>query len=305
MEDPNNQQPVENKPADQVEGQAQPPPVEEFSLDDIDQFLKAEDPEFVNKLAEISADKNLHAIEIEVEDKRTLFLRMKEFFWKWSVLIANGVEDQSLRVYKFLLRLARSFLGLLREGFLNLKSSTQSVFTAYSRLSGRLKLAFVGTSLLAIGFIGAFYWVAKTNWIFQSKALFMTSFADRAEEAFTFDESDHLEPFLDNIRSTPNILLIEKSVVNIRPSASSGSNPMVAFELFIEGFNPEVVAEIKRREGFYRDIIHQTTSKFSYDELEYAEGKKELLGVLQKELNSVVQRGQIKAIRLKTIVLKP
>lgn len=305
MEDPNNQQPVENKPIDQVEGQAPPSPAEELSLDDIDQLLKEEDPEFVNKLAEISADKNLHAIEIEVEDKRTIFLRLKEYSWKWSVLIANAAEDQAIRIYQFLLRLARRLLVNLKEALLSLKSSIQSVFTAFSRLSGGLKLAFVGTSFLALGLVAAFYWAAKTNWVFQSKALFMTSFADRAEESFTFDESDHLEPFLDNIRSTPNILLIEKSVVNIRPSASSGSNPMVAFELIIEGFNPEVVAEIKRREGFYRDLIHQTTSKFSYDELEYAEGKKELLGVLQKELNSVVQRGQIKAIRLKTIVLKP
>ncbi len=80
---------------------------------------------------------------------------------------------------------------------------------------------------------------------------------------------------------------------------------MVAFELFLEGFNPEVVAEIKGREGFYRDLIHRTVAKFTYDEVESVEGKKELLGVVRKELNSVVRQGQIKVVRFKTIILKP
>ncbi len=133
----------------------------------------------------------------------------------------------------------------------------------------------------------------------------MTTMFSKAQEKFSFEDTAKTEPFYDNVRSTPNILLIQKSIVNIRPSASSKSNPMVAFELFIEGYTPEVVAEIKAREGFYRDLIHNTAAKFSYDELESVEGKKEFLGVVRKELNSVVRRGQVKHVRLKTIILKP
>lgn len=80
---------------------------------------------------------------------------------------------------------------------------------------------------------------------------------------------------------------------------------MAAFEIFLEGINPEVVVEVKEREGMFRDLIHRTTAKFSYDELDTPEGKKELLKSIQQEINSVVRRGQIRAVRLKTFILKP
>lgn len=278
---------------------------DEFSLDNVDEILKDADPEFLNELSAISADKNISIAEIEIDDRPPLKVRVKAFLWSTSKRVSNRLRDTGIIIYRRGWKFLKANAFRVRDLLKALLGWIGGLLAAFKRLSGKMKLFFVGLVLVAGGLTGAFYWLAKTRWLFNARDLFVTSMASRAQEKFEYDDTVETEPFYDNIRSTPNVLMIQKSIVNIRSSVSSGENPMAAFELFIEGFNPEVVAEIKAREGFFRDLIHRTVAKFSYDEIESVEGKKELLGVVRKELNSVVRQGQVKVVRFKTIILKP
>lgn len=280
------------------------PEDQELSLEDIDQLLQKEDPEFFNKVSAISSDK-LSAAEIDETDFRGFKRRFKDFALKWSIRISNSIRDLALLCWRGGKAGFWKSVDAAKSGLAQLRSYLGHKQVLWSRLSRGLKLFFF---LVVIGTLGAgyaFYWNLKTHWLFKTKDLFIASMEDRASEKFDLSDSEKLEPFFNSVRVTPNILLIQKSVVNIKPSASSGRNPMVAYEIFLEGINPDVVAEVKEREGMFRDLIHRTTAKFSYDELDTPEGKRELLRTIQQEINSVVQRGQIRAVRLKTIVLKP
>lgn len=278
---------------------------DEFSLANVDEILQGADPAFLTELNAISADKNISIAEIEIDDRPPLKVRIKAFLWSTSKRVSNRLRDTGIIVYRKGWKFLKGNALRARDAGKSFGATVGGWLAAFRQLALKMKLLFVALVLVAGGLLGTFYWQAKTRWLFNAHDLFVTSMASRAQEKFEYDDTVETEPFYDNIRSTPNVLLIQKSIVNIRASASSGENPMAAFELFIEGFNPEVVAEIKVREGFFRDLIHGTVAKFTYDEIESVDGKRELLGVIRKELNSVVRQGQVKVVRFKTIILKP
>ena len=135
-------------------------------------------------------------------------------------------------------------------------------------------------------------------------SLFLTSFAEWGLDVNTYNPFTESEMFFDNSRLLKNIVTIKKMVANIKPSESSGPNPMLAFELNIEGMTSVVVVEIKDREAEFKDLILRTAEELNYDDLSGADGKKNLSERILNVINSNLTQGQIRKVLYKSFVLK-
>src|SRR5438105_4655519 len=68
---------------------------------------------------------------------------------------------------------------------------------------------------------------------------FLSSMSGVATRVNTFDETAQMEDFNSPLRHPEHIVLLGKQVANIKPSATSTSKPMVAFEIFVEAGSKE------------------------------------------------------------------
>lgn len=306
----------------------------ELDAETVDQFLNLQDPEFAAKLENMSADKELTLAQLEIDDetaalhdeiekwrtskgiRRPLYLVMP-FLPKLSLLLQRQkfrfvawFRVMRIRVVNWLKYLVTDGRKGLQNKILNLlssvKKSLKSFFADFKSLSLRLKLAFAGLLILFFGSI-FLVWAG-----FQGKLLpkaesdlFLLDMEKLADKTIELKRDEIFENFYDNVRSTPNMLLIQKIVVNIRASKQSGSNPMFAAEFFVEGLNPDVVIEVKDREPYFRDLIQRTIEDFTFDQLESSEGKQLLVQALLREMNRNLTTGELRNIRFKTLIIKP
>lgn len=150
---------------------------------------------------------------------------------------------------------------------------------------------------------GIFKVINFKNWN-KPDSLFLTSYAEWGLDVNTYNPFTDSEMFFDNSRLLKNIVTIKKMVANIKPSESSGPNPMLAFELNIEGMTAEVVVEIKDREAEFKDLILRTAEELNYDDLSGADGKKNLSERILNVINSNLTQGQIRKVLYKSFVLK-
>lgn len=156
---------------------------------------------------------------------------------------------------------------------------------------------------MIVVFILIFKIVSFKNWN-KPDSLFLTSYAERGGQVNTYNPLTDSEMFFDNSRLLKNIVTVKKMVANIRPSESSGPNPMLAFELNIEGTSNEVVIEIKDREAEFKDLILRAAEELSYDELSVSDGKKNLSERILNVINSNLTQGQIRKVLYKSFILK-
>ena len=305
----------------------------ELSTDEIDHFLQVQDPEFASQLLEISKDKNMTMTEVEV-DVETASLHDELERWR----AATGIKARLYRVFPWLpqasLRMdrigfrifviARAINILVRNlghdwgvvgrrrtqiliirNFRAFKNRLIRFISEMKGLSLRLKLAFGGLLVLFVGCLVLVSIAWKGKLLPQEPELFITDLAMHAAEVYEVNEEQGFENFYDNIRTAPNLLLIQKIVVNLKASQNSSPNPMLAIEFFVEGLNPDVIIEVKDREPFFRDRIQRASEEFAYDDLTSIDGKRRYLQVLLKDMNHQLSTGELRNIRIKTLVLKP
>lgn len=307
---------------------------DDLTEEDIEKFLSLKDPEFIEKMKVIESDKELSLSQIEVDDE-TAALHDEIDRWRNS----KGIKKLLYIFFPFLPRLnlmqlrmrARLFawFRMMRirivtklkyvatEGRKNLVKNSKEVFAkigkslkksigGFKALSLKLKLAFLAFIVLCISG-GFLIWATWTGYFFKlgDEELFLKSLDSIAINSIVIESDSEYENFYDNSRSTPNLLLIQKIVVNIRPTAQSGKNPMFATEFFVEGLTPDVLIEVKDREAFFRDLVQRTTEEFNFDQLSSVEGRKVLVNALLREMNRNLTTGELRNIRFKTIVVKP
>ena len=306
---------------------------EEMSPEDLDGFLAAQDPEFAAKMKEISKDTALSIVEPEV-DEETSELHDEIAKWKDS----KGLKKKLVTIFPFLPYITVRFnrlifrimaifrgMGIHAKHFVDYMRTTgrhklqallilaikktggklKHALTEFGALSAKLKIALFGLVFLFFGAIYVFYLTLNGKVWPTETELFLTNLDAHAGQVYQVNKEEGFENFYDNIRATPNLLLIQKLVVNIKPSPNSGKNPMLACELFLDSISPDVIIEVKDRETFFRDLIQRTTEEFDYDTLSSVEGKKQYLKVLMKEINKQLTTGELRNIRIKTIVIKP
>lgn len=306
----------------------------ELDIDDVDRFLDQQDPDFTRNVGAIGKDKNLKAADIDDLDVeaaalfeetqkwaqsrglRRLIFRVFPFAPRVSIglrrlwfKLLKGLRTAWILAknesHDFLIRAWKGTIQGIKDGATNSKEAWRNYRMEMRRMPKRIKRLYYLTGLIVILAGVGIYYAVTGKILPKDKDLFLTNVEDIASESFEYQPGEDQELFYDNLRSMPNLFLLPKIVANIRPSHNSESNPMVAVEFFAETFTPEVMFELKDREPLIRDVAQRAVEEFSFDELESPQGKQKLTQVVSRELNRVLTKGQLKSLRLKTIVLKP
>lgn len=147
--------------------------------------------------------------------------------------------------------------------------------------------------------------VYKAHFWHEETKLFIGSYSDLGLVANDYDMTENVEPYYDNVRFSKNVMSLVKMTANIRPSDSSSNNPMISFEIVIQGVSNEPIVEIKDREAEFRDLILRVTEDFTYDDLDTALGKQQLSEAILAKINSNLTDGQIRKVFYKNFVIKP
>lgn len=305
----------------------------EMDEDDLDIFLDEQDPHFKLALDTIAEDRELTAVDVESDDKAQAYydelerwknssgifkiifkifpmaprasLAIKEIFFRTKrSLIANWIRFKNWS-NDFAKKTSKRVSTGFKENRQKFSEGSKKWLREYKFMSWKIKVQLYLTVLLGIGGLAGVYYVYKGEILPNDSDLFITSMEDVSTGAYHYDPSQIQEMFYDNIRSVPNLFLIPKIVTNIKASSQSGESPMMAVEFFAEGFTPEVIIEMKDREPAIRDLAQRTLEDFTFDEVETPKGKQRMILVLMRELNRILTTGQIKAIRIKTIIVKP
>lgn len=306
----------------------------ELEGEDLDKFLQQQDPDFAKKVGAIAKDKNLKIAEITELDVEAAALFEETQKWAnskglWKIIyrlmpfipkLSIGIRKMFFKMGKMsrsavlwikndlrdaLIRIWKGSVGVAKKTAQETGEKIRVWRLDYRRWPAKLKLLLFLTQVVIILAFGGIYYAITGRIIPGEKDLFLTNFAEVATQEYDYVTGEEQELFYDNLRSMPNLFLLPKIVANIKASSNSGSNPMVAIELFAEGHTPEVMFEMKDREALMRDSAQRAIEDFSFDELESPLGKQKLTQVVSRELNRVLTRGQLKALRIKTIVLKP
>jgi flagellar basal body-associated protein FliL len=151
---------------------------------------------------------------------------------------------------------------------------------------------------------GAVVYVIKYFPWGKNMPLFLRHYGELGLPINPYNPLSESEFFFDNSRVSKNMVSLKKMVVNLKASASSTSNPMLAFEITVEGLSKEVVIEIKDREAEFKDLVLRTAEDYSYDELTEPQGKQGLAERILLTLNSQLTQGQVRRVFYRTFILK-
>lgn len=152
--------------------------------------------------------------------------------------------------------------------------------------------------------IVAVYFAAKAPFWDRKTPLFLTSFAEFGSPVQDYNPLNEVQLFFDNPRLSKNIFEMKKMVVNLKPSSGSSENPMLAFEIRVDGLSKEVMVELKDRESEFVDRVLRVTEEFSYDELAEATGKQKLSEKIIDVMNANLTKGQVRKVMFSTFFLK-
>lgn len=298
-----------------------------LSLDNLDSILAEEDPEFAKSLSEIGSDDSVGVeiyneglgLEYTLADEIKLWTGKREKLAKFFPILPK--ISFKLKMKRTMMRLSWTkfkkqsihnirnagplLLGGLKKTIQKARSAMSDGLAAFAGFSLIKKLAFVGL-LIATGGSGfIIYKLANHKFLPTENELFISSLEDWAQAKYQYGPDDQMESFYDSMRTSQSIIEMKKVIVNLRRSATSGVNPMGAFEFYVEGTVSESVVEIKDRESEIKDLFLRTIEDMTYDQMASGEGKRLLCDRLRKELNKVLTKGKVRRVFIKTAIVKP
>lgn len=316
---------ADNESPTKVENETSGKPEEEseelLSMESLDSIIANEDPDFAKSLEEIGPVENIEIyneslqLEYTLADEVKLWKEATDFRKKIvTVLPFLPALTFKMKMKRTVVRLrwvkwkSQVFHNIKNVGPLLLSWSKKTVsdsLHAFSHFSKLKKLAFFGLIIItaASGFI--VYRVATKGLLPHPEELFIKSLAEWSQQQYYYDPHEEVESFYESHRTTQNILLLKRMVVNLRRSSESGESPMGAFEFFVEGAASEVIVEIKDRESEVKDIFLRTIEEMTFDQVSSGEGKKYLCESLRKEVNKILTKGFVRRVFIKTAIVKP
>lgn len=153
--------------------------------------------------------------------------------------------------------------------------------------------------------VGTLIFVWKNKDVLFSQQLFIPSLEAMGTKANVYNPNTETEDFYDNTRFAKNLISMSPLHVNIKQSENSTDNPMLAFEVTVEGLSSDAIVEIKDRQAEFKDMLARLTESKTYDELVVADGKRQLCDQFRELLNANLTRGQVRRVLLKTFIIKP
>lgn len=151
----------------------------------------------------------------------------------------------------------------------------------------------------------ALVFVWKNKDVLFSQQLFIPSLEALGTKANSYNPNTDTEEFYDNTRFAKNLVSMSPLNVNLKPSENSTDNPMLAFEVTVEGLSADAIVEIKDRQAEFKDMLARLSESKTYDELVAADGKRQLCDQFRDLLNANLTRGQVRRVLLKTFIIKP
>jgi flagellar basal body-associated protein FliL len=320
-----------NKPnAEAANSGAESSEEELLSLENLDDMLAEVDPDFAKSLAEIGPDDSSigeiynEGVGLEytladeqklwesVQGKKKALLKVFPFIPRISYRYKMAKTSFRLNRVKYRENLIHAIknagpsLGKwLKGGVTSFKTKMSTAMAAFGYFSMIKKLGFILLLVLTIGSAVLIQRIFSKGILHDEHGLFMSSFEEWADSSYSYNPSEGMESFYDSLRTPQNMLQLEKMIVNLRRSATSGVNPMGAFEFIVEGAASDVVVEIKDREPEMRDLFQRTIEEMTFDQVSSGEGKQLLCEKLRKAVNSVLTKGKVRRIFIKTAIIKP
>lgn len=142
---------------------------------------------------------------------------------------------------------------------------------------------------------------------FGSSKLFINSLAEIGESIKLSEtkNQDDWESFYDNPRFSKNLMTLSKMFVNLKSSENSGPNPMLAFDVNVEGISADAIIELKDREAEFKDYLLRVVEDKTFDELNSTNGKQELCDQFRHMINTHLTRGQVRKVLINSFIIKP
>ncbi len=302
----------------------------ELSLEELDKVISDQDPDFLTQLKNIGPI-DPSSLDDQI-DKITALVSYDEekLNWehgkKWQQILFKRIpiivlttylpkkinftfKDQ-LQVFKGrLIYFSKNFIPISKsigqvilkklKGFFQEINSILRSYSPVKKLGLVFFLLFISMTVFLTTRV-----LNRKGFLPAEKELFISSMEEWSQGKYFFDPRKEQEYFFDSTRVAQNMMFMHKITANIRPSESSGENPMLAVEFYIEGMSPEVLVEIKDREAEIRHLFLRRIEEMKFDELDSKEGKELLCDRLRKELNQLLTRGRIRKVTFKNFVLK-
>lgn len=284
---------------------------DQASIDLLEKSIQDNSPEFLKELEAISEIGNEN-IDIELVDIDLIMEQQK----------ANSLKARAKRLWSHLNQLAIKIFYFVKATLITfaketaphylkkfaaaLKSVGQSLGAVLAQIKTFSKVQKLIMVVIVFGTIGlgfVLFKVVTSGLIKDDEKLFVHTMEELSEQKVIYS-ADALEDFYNSPRVNQNIMTLRRIVVNIQRSKNSGSNPMGAFEFFLQGNSSDVMVEITDREAELLDKIQGQIRTFSYDELDTIEGKRRMLEKLVRDLNEDLTKGKITQIYFKNFVLK-
>lgn len=272
----------------------------EISLEQLDSLLAEEDPSFANEFAAIKTEKFEADLDVEDFDGVDSVASENSTPSAKSGRLAQFFHNRKVNLTAAIKGLIPFILGLISGFFGKLFGSIGAFFKMPLKQKGIVLLAVGLSAALVILVLKGMGGSVLPN--FELK--FLSSFADVADRSFKIQKDETFEDFDNPLRHPDFVVLIERLVVNLRPSDFS-ETPMGMFEFYIEASTQEGAIEINERQKEIRDLMARTLEVATHADLATAEGKDKMKLNLRRELNTLLTQGRVRRVFFKTIILKP
>ncbi len=305
---------------------AQPPTNEPnsdvISLEDIDNLLASEDPEFAKSMAEVQAVESDTTATIDAStsdeslgDGEKVDAPQKNWRSKLKSRITQGWQRLRARLIARLVRFGQDALIFLKTRPKEFLFYSIAMSKTLARRSVIPVMAFRGatrwqriTVLLLIAFSLGSLWVLLANfkgiWLPQINEPILQNLAPHADSVTTYNPKTAGESFYSAFPQERYEFLFQKMKTNLRRT-SGNANPMGAFEIIVVLDSKDTAIEVRDRQIEFFDLLQRAFEGESFNDLESELGKARLKSKIKKELNSQLTQGWVKDVNFKTFLLKP
>lgn len=233
-----------------------------------EQLKEAEKESVEEQTEEVAKESSLKK---HLEKYKALLLKLPSIFSKFKI------------VFQFLFKPIKWFFAL------NIKEKVFFVFM----------LLIAGVSIALSRY---FYVEFVVN---KNKSPYLLSFDELPGEVSSFSNEEPFEVFFSPAYTPDYIFALPKIMANIRPSRTSGRNPMIFIEVVLKASNKETAVEFKDRSIEMQDVIARTLESFSFDELRVGKGKEKLKMKIIRDVNRVLSQGTTVDVLYKSFIVKP
>jgi len=272
----------------------------------VDEILEQADPTFLTGLNSLASDISDNVVATNSqESKKSLVQNGFKLVFQAPLLIVQKVKGRIVSAAHRVFSKAPSFSGTisgLKSILSAVRGSRDSIRSFVSKLTRLQKIQFY---FLIVCLMGAPAMIIFQPW---RSIRFGEKVYGRYEgfDVMWMTEKSEKSIWIRNPENHQDQPVhFEKIVVNIKPSRSSGPNPMVAFDLYIIASNEASAVEIKARQKEFSDLIQRVSEGFTYDEYTSVIGKKKIKIAIRKSINGALNGGSVQDINFKTFLTKP